>query len=157
MDWQQIIHRDTPQVPTDNCRPGDEVRVWYKIHEQDKERLGQLEGILIRRRGGGASKTLTVRRVTYGEGVERNFPLSPQIISKVEVLRRGHVKRSRLYYLRAVIGKSRIASAEQQTGNTPAGNAAAPTNVSLEAQTSADRAETAVAAAKAAETAKASE
>ena len=149
MDWQQIIHKDTPQVTTDNCRPGDEVRVWFKIYEQDKERLAQFEGVLIRSRGGGASKTLTVRRVTYGEGVERNFPLNPRVVSRVEVVRRGKVKRSRLYYLRAIIGKTRIASGEPSgTAGGPEGTPAS--NASLEAQTPADRAEiTAIAAGKA--------
>ena len=155
MDWLQLIHRDTPQVTTDNCRPGDEVRVWFKIYEQDKERLAQFEGVLIRSRGGGASKTLTVRRVTYGEGVERNFPLNPRVVSRVEVLRRGKVKRSRLYFLRAVIGKTRIASGE---GPGAAGGVegTTATNASLEAQSPADRSDiAAVAADKAAEAAKA--
>lgn len=115
MDWRQIIHKDTAQVPTDAFRTGDEVRVWYKIFEQDKERAAQFEGIVIRNRGGAGSETFTVRRVTYGEGVERNFPLHPKIVTKVEVIRRGKVKRGRLYYLRSLIGKTRIASASQQT------------------------------------------
>ena len=115
MDWRSVIHKDTVQVPTDNFRPGDEVRVWYKIYEQDKERAAQFEGIVIRSRGAKGQRTFTVRRVTYGEGVERNFPLHPKIVSKVEVIRRGKVKRGRLYYLRSIIGKTRIASASQQT------------------------------------------
>lgn len=115
MDWRQVIHKNTAQVPTDNFRPGDEVRVWYKLYEQDKERAAQFEGIVIRSRGAKGQQTFTVRRVTYGEGVERNFPLNPKIVTKVEVIRRGKVKRGRLYYLRSILGKTRIASASQQT------------------------------------------
>ena len=125
MDWLNIIHRETAQVPTDNFRPGDEVRVWYKLYEQDKERTAQFEGIVIRSRGAQGSKTFTVRRVTYGEGVERSFPLNPKIVSKVEVIHRGQVKRGRLYFLRSIIGKTRIASASQQTeAKAQAANAA---------------------------------
>lgn len=90
---------------------GDEIRVWYRIMEQGKERLGQFEGIVIRYRGSGHAKTFTVRRVTYGEGVERVFPLDAKAISRIELLRQGKVKRSRLYYLRTVIGKTRIEAA----------------------------------------------
>ena len=139
MDWRGIIHKDTQQVPTDNFRPGDEVRVWYKIYEQDKERSAQFEGIVIRSRGAKGQRTFTVRRVTYGEGVERNFPLHPKIVSKVEVIRRGKVKRGRLYYLRSIIGKTRIASASQQTE--------AKAQAAVAASAAAQQAEEAVAAA----------
>ncbi|MBI4340837.1 MAG: 50S ribosomal protein L19 [Candidatus Omnitrophica bacterium] len=152
MDWRAVIHKETPAVATDDCRPGDEVRVWFKIYEQEKERVAQFEGIVIRARGGGASRTLTVRRVTYGEGVERNFPLNPRVVSRVEVLRRGKVKRSRLYYLRAIIGKTRIAAA-QPAGETRPGEASSP-NASLEVAAAANRPDVAIAAGKAADAAK---
>ena len=145
MDWHSMIHQGTAQVATDNCRPGDEVRVWFKIFEQDKERLAQFEGVLMRSRGASGSRTITVRRVTYGEGVERNFPLHPKVVSKIEVLRRGKVKRGRLYYLRAVIGKTRIASAEQQG---PGAKAAAAPGSNPEVQASAERLSDAAEAAK---------
>jgi large subunit ribosomal protein L19 len=93
--------------------------VWFKILEQGKERLGQFEGIVIRCRGSGMSKTFTVRRVTHGEGVERVFPLDARIVSKVDVLRSGKVKRSRLYFLRRTIGKSRIVSEEATPSAAP--------------------------------------
>ena len=110
MDWLQRVHgTDRPKA---DFRPGDEVRVWYRIVEQGKERLGQFEGIVMRSRGAGPSRTFTVRRVTYGEGVERVFPMDAKIISRIEVLRRGSVRRSRLYYLRQIIGKTRIESAD---------------------------------------------
>ena len=112
MDWLKLVHGSTSPTPPASFGTGDEVRVWYRILEQGKERFGQFEGTVIRVRGSGHAKTFTVRRVTYGEGVERVFPIDSKTISKIEVLRQGKVKRSRLYYLRTVIGKTRIASAE---------------------------------------------
>ena len=116
MDWMTLVHGTTPTPPA-AFRPGDEIRVWYRILEQGKERLGQFEGIVIRTRGAGPARTFTVRRVTHGEGVERVFPVDSKTVSKIEVLRQGKVKRARLYYLRDVIGKTRIAAA----GGTTAG------------------------------------
>ncbi len=110
MEWLKFVHGEAQAAPA--FGPGDEIRVWFKIMEQGKERLGQFEGIVLRCRGSGPSRTFTVRRVTHGEGVERVFPLDSKTISRIEVLRKGSVKRSRLYFLRTVIGKTRIASAE---------------------------------------------
>ncbi len=112
MDWLKQVHGTTSPTPPASFDTGDEIRVWYRILEQGKERFGQFEGTVIRVRGAGPSKTFTIRRVTFGEGVERVFPMDAKVISKIEVLRRGRVKRSRLYYLRAAVGKTRIASAE---------------------------------------------
>lgn len=111
MDWMTWVHGARPPA-TDTFGPGDEIRVWYRILEQGKERLGQFEGTVIRCRGSGPSRSFTIRRVTYGEGVERSFPFDAKIVSRIEVLRRGKVKRAKLYYLRAAVGKRRIASAE---------------------------------------------
>ena len=86
--------------------------MWYRILEQGTERLGQFEGTVIRSRGAGAARTFTVRRVTHGEGVERVFPFDATIISRIEVLKQGRVNRSRLYYLRTRVGKSRIAASD---------------------------------------------
>ena len=142
MEWMQWVHGTKPQtIPP--FRPGDEVRVWYRILEQGKERFGQFEGTVIRVRGAGPGRTFSVRRVTYGEGVERVFPLDAKVISKVELLRQGKVKRSRLYYLRTVIGKTRIASAERDT-STATGPAAAP---SPNAKTAAEQPEPTLASA----------
>ncbi len=113
MDWKQHVHSATPSVGrVAGFGAGDEIRVWYRILEQGKERFGQFEGMVIRVRGEGPSATFTVRRVTFGEGVERIFPMDAKAISRIEVLRKGHVKRSRLYFLRTLVGKSRIASIE---------------------------------------------
>ena len=116
MDWMKLVHgEDHPALPA--FKPGDRIRVWYRIAEQGKERLGQFEGDVIRARGSGASRTFTVRRVTFGEGVERVFPFDCKAIARIEVLTQGKVHRSRLYYLRRVIGKTRIAVAEESTAN----------------------------------------
>lgn len=114
MDWLTRLHA-TSTVAAPDFGTGDEIRVWFKILERGKERLGQFEGIVIRCRGAGPSKTFTVRRVTYGEGVERVFPLDAKVVSRIEVLRRGRVKRSRLYFLRTAVGKQRIVPAEPTT------------------------------------------
>ena len=113
MEWLKLVHGAAQPTPPASFGTGDEIRVWYRILEQGKERFGQFEGTVIRVRGSGHAKTFTVRRVTYGEGVERVFPVDSKTISKIEVLRQGKVKRSRLYYLRTVVGKTRIAAAEE--------------------------------------------
>jgi len=107
-------------------RPGDDVRVWFKLREQGKERLAQFEGVVIRVRGAGASKTFTVRRLTHGVGVERVFPLDAPVVSRVEVLRRGKVRRSRLYFLRNMVKSTRLASVEEPSG--PSGTSDEPRN-----------------------------
>ena len=94
--------------------PGDQVCVWYKIQEKDRVRLAPFEGLVISRRGAGISETFTVRRMTFGEGVERVFPLHAPVLDRIEVLRRGKVKRARLYYVRTKVGKIRIAAAGAQ-------------------------------------------
>ncbi len=87
-------------------RPGDTVKVQVKVVEGDKERLQAFEGICIRRRGGGLSATFTVRKVTYGVGVERTFPLHSPSVDRIDVLRQGQVRRAKLYYLRKLRGKA---------------------------------------------------
>jgi large subunit ribosomal protein L19 len=87
-------------------RPGDTVKVHVKIREGDKERIQVFEGVVIRHHRGKLSATFTVRKVSYGVGVERIFPLHSPQIDRVEVLRRGRVRRSRLYYLRQRLGKA---------------------------------------------------
>ena len=114
MDWMKLVHGDAKPASPVSFQTGDEIRVWYRILEQGKERLGQFEGVVIRCRGSGPSRTFTVRRVTYGEGVERVFPFDGKTIARIELLRQGRVKRSRLYFLRRVVGKTRIAAAQTQ-------------------------------------------
>jgi len=96
------------QLRTDlpDFRPGDTVRVHVKIQEGNRERIQAFEGVVIKRRGGGISETFTVRKVSYGVGVERTFPLHSPKIAKLEVVRRGKVRRAKLYYLRNLRGKA---------------------------------------------------
>jgi large subunit ribosomal protein L19 len=98
---QGTLRRDLPPF-----RPGDTVRVHVKVKEGDKERIQVYEGVVIRRRQGGASATFTVRKISYGVGVERIFPVESPIVDKVEIKSRGHVRRARLYYLRELKGKA---------------------------------------------------
>ena len=86
-------------------RPGDTVRVHVKVIEGTRERIQVYEGVVIKRRGGGISETFTVRKVSYGVGVERTFPVHTPKIAKLEVIRRGKVRRAKLYYLRNLRGK----------------------------------------------------
>ena len=85
---------------------GDTVKVWVKIREGDKERLQAYEGVVIALNGGGITKSFTVRKISYGEGVERVFPFYSPNVASVEVLKRGKVRRAKLYYLRDRRGKS---------------------------------------------------
>ena len=95
------IRKDIP-----NCNVGDTVKVSVKINENNKERIQAYEGIVIKRQNGGLRETFTVRRVAYGVGVERTFPVNAPIIEKVEVVRKGKVRRAKLYYLRDRVGKA---------------------------------------------------
>jgi len=101
--FPQIIEVEKRYMRTDlpKISPGDTVRVHYKLKEGDeKERIQVFEGIVIRRRGSGLSATFTVRKVSFGVGVERTFPLHSPRIEKIEIVRRAKVRRARLYYLR---------------------------------------------------------
>ncbi|MBI4343377.1 MAG: 50S ribosomal protein L19 [Candidatus Omnitrophica bacterium] len=119
MDWRKRIHPTLRQIAKTAFGPGDDVRVWFRILEQGKERLGQFEGVVIRCAGRGSSKTFTVRRVTHGEGVERVFPMDAPVIERVEVLRRGSTRRSRLYFLRRVVKRTRLATAQESAVTVP--------------------------------------
>ena len=104
--------------------PGDSVRVHVKVIEGEKERVQIFEGTIIRKRGEGARATFTVRRVSYGVGVERTFPLYSPRVERVQVVKSGHVRRSKLYYLRARTGKAaRLREKRQERVATPTGAA----------------------------------
>ena len=87
-------------------RPGDTVRVNVRVKEGEKERVQAFEGVCIAKKGGGVSETFTVRKVSNGVGVERIFPLHSPMIAEINVVRRGVVRRAKLYYLRDVTGKA---------------------------------------------------
>jgi large subunit ribosomal protein L19 len=86
--------------------PGDTVRVHVRVVEGGRERIQVYEGVVIARRGGGLRESFTVRKVSFGVGVERVFPVHAPIIQRVEVIRRGDVRRAKLYYLRERVGKA---------------------------------------------------
>ncbi len=88
-----------------NFKPGDTVRVHVRIKEGDKERLQAFEGLVIAR-SRGAQPSFTVRKMSFGQGVERIFPINSKVIDKIDVLRSAHVRRAKLYYLRALRGKA---------------------------------------------------
>ena len=96
----------TSKRATPKFSHGDTVRVWVKIKEGEKERLQAYEGVVIARTGGGLMESFTVRKISYGEGVERVFPVHSPNIDRIEVLKRGKVRRAKLYYLRDRRGKS---------------------------------------------------
>ena len=104
--------------------PGDTVLVNVKVKEGDRARVQAYEGVCIARSGGGLNESFTVRKISYGEGVERVFPLYAPMIDSIKVVRRGKVRRAKLYYLRGLRGKSaRIAEAQGRHGGNTAGEA----------------------------------
>ncbi|MBQ8763592.1 MAG: 50S ribosomal protein L19 [Clostridia bacterium] len=106
MDALKLIAQDSLKSEVPAIEIGDTVKVHVKIREGDKERIQVFEGTVIARKGSGISETFTVRRLSYGVGVERVFPLHSPNVAKVEVVRHGRVRRSKLYYLRDRVGKA---------------------------------------------------
>ncbi len=98
---QEQLRKDIPDF-----RPGDTVRVHVKVVEGNRERIQVFEGVVINRKSGGVRETFTVRRISYNVGVERTFPVHSPRIEKIEVARRGIVRRAKLYYLRNLTGKA---------------------------------------------------
>ncbi|HET7629307.1 MAG TPA: 50S ribosomal protein L19 [Bacillales bacterium] len=98
---KEQLKQDIPEF-----RAGDTLKVHVKVVEGSRERIQVFEGVVIKRRGGGISETFTVRKISYGVGVERTFPVHSPRIDKIEVTRRGKVRRAKLYYLRSLRGKA---------------------------------------------------
>jgi len=114
----EMLRKDIPDF-----KPGDTVRVYFKVIEGGRERVQAFEGLVIKRRGKGLSETFTVRRISYGIGVERVFPLHSPRLEKIEVIRRGKVRRAKLYYIREKIGKAaKIKELVQQPNNKESNN-----------------------------------
>ncbi|MEQ9399957.1 MAG: 50S ribosomal protein L19 [Longimicrobiales bacterium] len=105
-DLIQEIEREQLRDDAPDFAPGDTVRVAYLVKEGAKERIQNFEGVCIARKGGGISETFTVRKISSGIGVERIFPLHAPTVSAIEVVRRGRVRRAKLYYLRGRRGKA---------------------------------------------------
>ncbi|BAD40456.1 50S ribosomal protein L19 [Symbiobacterium thermophilum] len=100
------IEREYMRSDIPAFRPGDTVRVNVKVVEGNRERIQAFEGVVIKRQGSGINETFTVRRVSYGVGVERTFPVHSPRLASIEVIRRGVVRRAKLYYLRERTGKA---------------------------------------------------
>ena len=107
------LRSDVPEF-----RPGDTVKVHVRVREGNRERIQVFQGVVIRRQGGGVRETFTVRKVSFGVGVERSFPVHSPITGKLEVVSRGDVRRAKLYYLRELRGKK--AKIKEKRDATPA-------------------------------------
>ena len=105
MNLMEAVQREGLRRDLPPFRSGDTVRVHVKIREGEKERIQVFEGVVLQRRGGGQGESFTVRKVSSGVGVERIFPVQSPSVTKVEIKRRGHVRRSRLFFLRELSGK----------------------------------------------------
>ena len=106
MDALKLIAQDSMKAELPVVEIGDTVNVAVKIREGDKERIQAFEGTVIARKGSGVAETFTVRRLSYGVGVERVFPIHSPNVAKVEIVRKGRVRRAKLYYLRGRVGKA---------------------------------------------------
>ena len=124
------------QAALPEFRPGDSIKVWAKIREGEKTRLQAFEGVCIRRVSKGARSTFTVRKISYGVGVERIFPDNSPNIDKVEVIQRGRVHQARLYYLRDLSGKAARIK-EREGSNEERGGGGAAVEASQSAETAA--------------------
>ena len=111
------------QAALPEFRPGDSIKVWAKIREGEKTRLQAFEGVCIRRVSKGSRSTFTVRKISYGVGVERIFPDNSPNIDKIEVIQRGRVHQSRLYYLRDLSGKAARIKEREGTNEEAASSA----------------------------------
>ncbi|WP_027339984.1 50S ribosomal protein L19 [Halonatronum saccharophilum] len=106
MDLIKAIEQDQLKEEVPSFGPGDTLKVHVKVQEGGKERIQVFQGIVIKKKGGGIQETFTVRKISFGVGVERVFPLHSPKIAKIEVVRRGDVRRAKLYYLRERRGKA---------------------------------------------------
>ena len=115
MNVIDLIEKEQERASTLDFRPGDTVKVYSRVVEGGKERVQMFEGVVTVRKGGGSAETITVRRVAHGVGVERSFLLHSPRVDRIEVSKRGIVRRSRLYYLSEKVGKAaRIKERKQE-------------------------------------------
>jgi len=106
MNPTDIVDRESLRDDVPDFRPGDSLKVHVRVVEGTRERIQVFQGAVIRRQGTGARETFTVRKVSFGVGVERTFPVHSPVIAKIEVVTRGDVRRAKLYYLRGRVGKA---------------------------------------------------
>ncbi|MDP8937637.1 MAG: 50S ribosomal protein L19 [Actinomycetota bacterium] len=106
MNPTDIIDRDSLRTDVPGFSPGDTLKVHVRVVEGNRERVQVFQGAVIRRQGSGVRETFTVRKVSFGVGVERTFPVHSPIVSMIEVVTRGDVRRAKLYYLRDLTGKA---------------------------------------------------
>jgi large subunit ribosomal protein L19 len=106
MNIVEEIEKASMRMDLPSFRPGDTVSVHYRIREGDRDRIQIFEGVVIAKKGGGLRETFTVRKISYGVGVERIFPLHSPLVSKIDVKRKGRVRRAKLYYLRGLSRKA---------------------------------------------------
>jgi large subunit ribosomal protein L19 len=106
LDLLKEIVKDFIKPVSPDFKPGDTVKVFVKIKEGDKERIQPFQGVITRIKGGGINQTFTVRKISYSVGIERTFFYNSPNVGKIEIIRKGCVRRSRLYYLRELSGKS---------------------------------------------------
>jgi large subunit ribosomal protein L19 len=106
MNRTDLIDQASLRTDIPDFAPGDTLKVHVRVVEGNKQRVQVFQGVVIRRQGGGVQETFTVRKLSYGVGVERTFPVHSPIIDKIEVFTRGDVRRAKLYYLRDRIGKA---------------------------------------------------
>lgn len=116
MNLLDVVEKQYVRDDLDDFNVGDQVRVYVKVTEGKRERLQAFEGVVIKKKASGTRKTFTVRRVTGGFGVERVFPINSPVINKIEVVRRGAVRHSKLYFIRGKSKKqARIKEAKRET------------------------------------------
>lgn len=106
MNMIEMLEKEQMRTDIPDFKPGDTIKVHARIKEGEKERIQIFQGVVIRKRNGNTGATFTVRKISYGIGVERIFPLYGPLIDKIEIITRGKVRRARLYYLRNLRGKA---------------------------------------------------
>ena len=106
MNTLDALDADSLRDDIPGFRPGDTVKVHVRVIEGNRSRIQVFQGVILRRQGGGIRETFTVRKVSFGVGVERTFPVHTPVVEKIEVLTRGDVRRAKLYYLRELRGKA---------------------------------------------------
>jgi large subunit ribosomal protein L19 len=115
MNTLDALDADSLRTDIPEFRPGDTVKVHVRVVEGNRSRIQVFQGVVIRRQGGGVRETFTVRKVSFGVGVERTFPVHTPIVERIEVVTRGDVRRAKLYYLRELRGKAAKIKEKRET------------------------------------------